>query len=43
MSLDIGDRCRFSLLNLGSLGRFFVQNFVLCVAASTTHWQLRMH
>ena len=43
MTWAIGDLCRFSLLKLGSLGRFFVQNIELCVAALTTGWQLGTH
>ena len=43
MSWAIGDLYRFSLLNLGSLGRFFAQNIELCAAASTAAWQPRTH
>ncbi len=34
MTWAIGDLCRFSLLNLGSLGRFFAQCFELCAVAT---------
>ena len=34
MSWAIGDLCRFSLLNLGSLGRFFVYFMELRAAAT---------
>ena len=39
MTWAIGDLCRFSLLNLGSLGRFFAQSIELCAAALTADWQ----
>ena len=40
MTWAIGDLCRFSLLNLGSLGRFFAQNFVLSALSAFRHLRL---
>ena len=39
ISWAIGDHCRFSLLNLGSLGRFTAQNLELFVASTLAVWQ----
>ena len=43
MTWAIGDGCRFSLLNQGSLGRFFVQCIELCEAAAMAAWQPCTH